>query len=264
MTDRDDEPRQVVPPKFRRQLRIADAGIAVCITVAGVALIWMVMHPAQVVPPPLLEVPPEPYWVPGPPIRDSWAFGTAMAAAFISVLACHLDPAYPLVNRAARKFGRPDLAAPHGRLWGIFAPALRQSSLRLAALVAGVVGISLWHLGASGMELLREAVPGLWVLGLAAVGIVLAFDPRRPDRPVRRPGPARVSDRGRRRRMGTRRHARGVVTAPPRTSMRPCGLLPDPRTRVDRGRAGRRPAASPGRPPSSGGPGFVRHRHVRL
>lgn len=181
MTDRDDEPRQVVPPKLRRQLRIADAGVAVCITVAGAALMWMAMHPGQVVPPPL-EVPPEPYWVPAPPVRDPRALGAAMAAAFATVLACHLDPAYPLLSRAARKFGRPDLAAPHGRLWGIFAPALRQSSLRLAALVAGVVGISLWHLGASGMELLREAVPHLWVLGLAAVGIILAFDPRRAGR----------------------------------------------------------------------------------
>lgn len=179
MTDRDDGPRLVMPPKLRRQLRVADAGIAVCIAAAGAALVWAMMHPGQVMPVPTPEMPPEPYWVPVPPIRDPWALGAAMAAAFVAVLACHLDPAHPLVSRAARTSGRPDLAAPHGRLRGTFAPALRQSRLRLAVLVAGVVGISLWHLGASGMELLCEAVPGLWVLGLTVAGTVLAFDPRR-------------------------------------------------------------------------------------
>ena len=181
MTDRDDEPRLVTPPKLLRQLRIADAGIVVCIAAAGAALAWAMVHPGQVMPVPMPEMPPEPYWVPVPPIRDPRALGAAMAVAFGTVLACHLDPAHPLARWAARKLDRPELAEGHGWLRGTVAPAVQQSCLRAAALVAGIVGITLWHFGRDGIEVLRSSAvltSGL-TLGIAAAGLVLSFDLRR-------------------------------------------------------------------------------------
>lgn len=182
MTDRDDEPQLVVPPKLRRQLRIADAGVAVCIAIAGAAFVWAAMHPGQVVPVPPPEVPPEPYWVPVPPIRDPRALGAAMAATFAAVLACYLDPAHPVVRWASRELDRPEPATPHGRLWGIIAPALRQSRLRLATLIAGVVGIALWHFGMDGIEGLRVSTPLLWTSGGVGFGFAFAFSGRFPFR----------------------------------------------------------------------------------
>lgn len=181
MTDRDDEPRLVVPAKLRRQLRVAHAGIAVCIAAAGAALVWAMMHPGQVMPVPTPEMPPEPYWVPVPPIREPRALGAAMAAAFGTMLACYLDPLHPLARWAARKFNRPEMAGEYGWLHGTVAPAVRQSCLRAAALVAGIVGIALWHFGQGGIEVLRSSAvltSGL-TLGIATAGLISSFDMRR-------------------------------------------------------------------------------------
>lgn len=181
MTGRDDEPRLVIPPKLRRQLRVADTGIAVCIAAAGAALVWAMMHPGQVMPLPTPEMPPEPYWVPVPPVRDPWAFGAAIAAAFGTVLACYLDPAHPLARWAARKFNRPEMAGEYGWFHGTVAPAVRQSCLRAAVLVAGIVGIALWHFGWDGIGVLRSSVvltSGL-TLGIATAGLISSFDLRR-------------------------------------------------------------------------------------
>lgn len=177
MIDRDDGPQIVVPPKLRRQLRVADAGIAGLLALAAAAFAWAVTHPGQTMAPP--EIQPEFYWVPVPPIHDGRMLAAAMAAAFGTVLACYLDPAHPLARWAARKLNRPELAGEHGWLRGTVTPAFQQARLRAAALVAGVVGIALWHFGLDGIEVLRSSAPAVWILGIVAAGLLLTFDVRR-------------------------------------------------------------------------------------
>lgn len=180
MTDRPDaDPPLPLPPEFHRQLHLADAGITVALALAAAGLAWMVTHPPGPMPPPELSSQPPLYWVPVPPIQDARTLAVTMAAAAGAVLACHLDPAYPLVRWVSRKFRlRPDPAGDHHWLRGILAPALRQSTMRTTAFVAGVVGIVLWNFGLDGMEGLRASGPAVWTLGIVSCGLMLALNAR--------------------------------------------------------------------------------------
>lgn len=146
-----------------------------CVLTAGIctALGWVWTHPTPFVE---LPMPPSVYWVPVPPIHAPQVLIATMGAAFGAVVAGRLDIAYPLMRQAARRF-RWLGQAPHHWAWGIFAPALRQSTMGSATLTAGVIGISLWHYGRDGLDCLDAAIPTLWGLGvmLPAFGLLVSI-----------------------------------------------------------------------------------------
>ncbi len=134
------EPPLDIPPGLKRRLRLVNIGICAVVASTTAALGWAWTHPVPPMPLPPLSVPV--YWGPALPIHTPRVLATTMGAAFGAVIAGHLDIAYPLVHQAARRFRRPSLASHHWA-WGIFAPALRQSTMRAAAFTAGVIGILL-------------------------------------------------------------------------------------------------------------------------
>ena len=171
----DPGPHLDIPPSLQRSLRVAN--ICGCVAAAGVtaALGWIWMHPAPHIE---LPIPVSVYWVPVPPIHTPRLLVAAMGAAFASVVVGHLDLAYPLVRWVAPKFGQSALASHHW-VWGIFASALRQSTMRAACLIAGVVGLSLWHYGQDGLDGLEAAMPFLWTLVVMLPAFVLLVSFRR-------------------------------------------------------------------------------------
>jgi hypothetical protein len=117
--------------------------------------------------PPSLPIPKDVHPIKIDPIRD-WRVAYAAGVAATVMLTGSLNPIWPLKDLWQSR----DNPWFRGHRWwrfarGVFGPALRQSSLRRAALVSGIVAIALWKIGRDGPPvIIMGLIP---VFGCAAV-----------------------------------------------------------------------------------------------
>lgn len=159
----ENDPRTELPRDLRARMLVTDllliafaAGIALCVAVFGLPKVLPTVVP---LPPP----PAEPYGPPAPPIHDLHKIALVVAVVFGATLLSYLRPLAPMVKllngrsreKVVVRFGRDAVDCSWPRCaWLVFEPMLRQSGLRVATLVSGAVGITLWHHGREGIALL--------------------------------------------------------------------------------------------------------------
>lgn len=166
-------PRLQIPRRLRVQLLITDL-VLIALAVGAVLYVAVFGLPQA----PHSAMPPvrETYGPPTPPIHDLHKIALVIAAVFVATLSNSLNVLAPAVKllggkwreRAVVRFGRDVVEASWTRCaWLVVKPMLRQSSMRIAVLVSGAVGIALWNRGLAGLH-------DLWMLFNAGAAIYLA------------------------------------------------------------------------------------------
>jgi hypothetical protein len=184
----ENDPRIELPRGLRARMLVID--LLLFAFAAGIAF-YVAVFGLQKVPPtgvPLSPLPAEAYGPPAPPIHELHKIALVVAVVFGATLLTYLHPLAPMVKllggrwreKVVVRFGRDAVDSSWPRCgWLAFEPMLRQSSLRVATLVSGVVAIALWHHGREGLALLgflAAAGAMFYVVGTVALTVTGRLD----------------------------------------------------------------------------------------